>query len=269
MPTIKINFSNKFVALVLTIFSQSSLASNDISNQETDTNDKNACSEIFSTQPTGYPPESRERRAESERTEDIPDILKSQDIEFISETCERLKSDILIERSRISRGKVPIQHFPYQIRLEALSIAEKYGYEKRLPYFKCLSNSELRSAHVGFVGGMAYNHAGHSIDTADSLYIFVIGMDGELYIERPVKSKFHHSSFFSGGQVLGAGEIKIQNGVITLFTNRSGHYRPNQQQFSRMVLRLLEMGATFKDSAIVPYTNLPKDPIVRSTFLIL
>jgi hypothetical protein len=42
--------------------------------------------------------------------------------------------------------------------------------------------------------------------------------------------RFHHSSFLSGKPVLCAGEITVQNGIITHIDNLSGHYRPATQQ---------------------------------------
>jgi hypothetical protein len=54
-----------------------------------------------------------------------------------------------------------------------------------------------------------------------------------------VKGTFHHSSFLSGKAVICAGEIAIDNGVITHIDNCSGHYLPVTQHLIDCV-RVLE-----------------------------
>ena len=58
--------------------------------------------------------------------------------------------------------------------------------------------------------------------------IFVIGPDG-FYSGSHSVGEFHHSSFLSGGAVLGAGEIKTNSeGQIISISNKSGHYKPGK-----------------------------------------
>lgn len=59
--------------------------------------------------------------------------------------------------------------------------------------------------------------------------IFVIGPDGELYIGKPRDGHFHHSSFFAGGVLTWAGEIRTNaTGQIVELTDESGHYQPSK-----------------------------------------
>lgn len=59
--------------------------------------------------------------------------------------------------------------------------------------------------------------------------IFVMGSEGELYLAEPQLGLFHHSSIFSGGAVVWAGELKTnENGEISYLSNESGHYKPQR-----------------------------------------
>ncbi|EKD70320.1 MAG: hypothetical protein ACD_46C00570G0004 [uncultured bacterium] len=62
----------------------------------------------------------------------------------------------------------------------------------------------------------------------DNFASLVINARGEIFIGNHIESKFHHSAFMSGGDVLFAGEINIQDdGTIATITNYSGHYQPD------------------------------------------
>jgi len=61
--------------------------------------------------------------------------------------------------------------------------------------------------------------------------IFVIGPDHELYAGNHEYFKFHHTSFFGGRPVIGAGEVITDpNGKLIAITDKSGHYKPNKKQ---------------------------------------
>ncbi|KAJ7904813.1 hypothetical protein B0H13DRAFT_2334585 [Mycena leptocephala] len=58
--------------------------------------------------------------------------------------------------------------------------------------------------------------------------IFVVGLDGQLYVSLQHKVyMFHHSSILAGADVLSAGELKVNSGKITYASNWSGHYKPD------------------------------------------
>jgi len=65
--------------------------------------------------------------------------------------------------------------------------------------------------------------------------IFTIGMDGEVYVNSHIKYKIHHSSEFAGGDVISAGELVAENGVITEISNKSGHYSPKHREMMVML----------------------------------
>jgi len=57
--------------------------------------------------------------------------------------------------------------------------------------------------------------------------IFVMDRDGNLYASNyQARGDFHHSSMLAGGEVAGAGEIRVDNGKIVDMTDKSGHYQP-------------------------------------------
>lgn len=58
--------------------------------------------------------------------------------------------------------------------------------------------------------------------------IFVMDRRGNMYINLGVPGEFHHSSFLAGEPVIFAGEIDVQNGMITHINNSSGHYMPTE-----------------------------------------
>lgn len=50
--------------------------------------------------------------------------------------------------------------------------------------------------------------------------------------------RFHHSSFHSGHDVAGAGELQIRDGQVEMVSDASGHYRPGSEQMMQTVQQL-------------------------------
>ena len=73
--------------------------------------------------------------------------------------------------------------------------------------------------------------------------IYVMAPDGKIYAHTHKISRFHHSSFLAGGDVAGAGEIKVNNGRLTGITNKSGHYRPGPEYLVQVLKEFRERGA--------------------------
>lgn len=60
--------------------------------------------------------------------------------------------------------------------------------------------------------------------------LFVLDIENELHMAPRHSEIAHHSDFLSGIGVLCAGEYKLNNlGVITILTNKSGHYMPSYE----------------------------------------
>ncbi|MGH9125106.1 MAG: hypothetical protein ACRDZ8_10330, partial [Acidimicrobiales bacterium] len=68
--------------------------------------------------------------------------------------------------------------------------------------------------------------------------IFVMTKNGAFYSGSHQVGIFHHSSFTSGSDVAGAGEMKIVNGKLTDMTNKSGHYKPSGQHSFQVMAAL-------------------------------
>lgn len=102
------------------------------------------------------------------------------------------------------------------------------------------------------------DHNGHPIDTTDGetstvdftthVYIYVMDFNGNIYIAKGERLKFHHSSFFAGGPVAAAGEIAIRNGEIIMINDNSNHYQPTNINNQQVVSSLRRQGLTVPDS---------------------
>ncbi|KAG0370852.1 hypothetical protein BGX24_001911 [Mortierella sp. AD032] len=73
-------------------------------------------------------------------------------------------------------------------------------------------------------------------------FIYVTDPQGVLYIAQKVKGQFHHSSFLGGGTVCAAGGIIVNQGKLIKINPKSGHYRPGQRHFVRLLRFLEAMG---------------------------
>jgi len=77
----------------------------------------------------------------------------------------------------------------------------------------------------------------------EGLAIFVLDAAGNLYATLDhERGRFHHSSFFSGGPVAMAGDLRVFDGHLVEVSNQSGHYRPPPAALRQAIERLREMG---------------------------
>lgn len=73
--------------------------------------------------------------------------------------------------------------------------------------------------------------------------MFVMDEHGNIFASlEQERHTLHHSSFFGGGPVAGAGEIQAVDGVPTVVTRRSGHYSPDLTHFQQVMRVLQEQG---------------------------
>ncbi|KAF9340500.1 hypothetical protein BGZ91_001707 [Linnemannia elongata] len=79
-----------------------------------------------------------------------------------------------------------------------------------------------------------------------SKFIYVTDPQGVLYIAQKVKGQFHHSSFLGGGTVCAAGGIIVNRGKLIKINPKSGHYRPGQRHFDRLLSSLEVMGISLE-----------------------
>ncbi len=118
---------------------------------------------------------------------------------------------------------------------------------------KYLTSAERPPYKVHFENGKVVGADGKLLDTSDvnvravwggsGKAIFVMDAKGGIYISKFQKQgQFQHSSLLAGGDVAAAGELEIRNGVITLITDRSGHYEPPMEMMLQFLIKLRDAG---------------------------
>jgi hypothetical protein len=81
--------------------------------------------------------------------------------------------------------------------------------------------------------------------------IYVMDTRGNLYVSLEQEAgRFHHSSLGQGKPVAGAGEIKVNDGVIQHIDRNSGHYRPREEHLDQTVAELRHQGLDVPESVI-------------------
>lgn len=94
----------------------------------------------------------------------------------------------------------------------------------------------------------------YSIFSKDGWSIFVMDSQGQFFAGQHKKWLFHHSSFLAGGPVAGAGELKATNGKLEAITNKSGHYKPGENE-TMQVLHELDRRGILKTTLKLDYVG--------------
>lgn len=76
----------------------------------------------------------------------------------------------------------------------------------------------------------------------DKEFIYALSLDKKLFVIES-GNRIRHTSLTHGKPVLGAGSIKIKNGIITFIDAESGHYQPTPYSLVRTLSVLEELGA--------------------------
>jgi hypothetical protein len=107
----------------------------------------------------------------------------------------------------------------------------------------------VRDGRLYDAGGRLFDTSGAAtLHSADSRAIFVMDPGGGLYAStRHSLGKFHHSSFLSGGDVAGAGELKVSGGDLKLISNKSTHYCPGRDMTLQVAKELRSRGVPLDD----------------------
>ena len=148
------------------------------------------------------------------------------------------------------------------------SMLQDYVGEEAGRYFgtkvQYLSEAERQPYLVRIENGVVFDASGSPLDTrrARSAFadgggraIFVMDHHGQLYLSNDHhRGKFHHTSFLAGDSVAAAGEMQIENGVIQLVSDRSGHYKPRWDQVNQIKDRL-KQGGVQPDSYTIECTG--------------
>jgi hypothetical protein len=121
---------------------------------------------------------------------------------------------------------------------------------------KYLDDAEREAHRLTVRDGKVYDAKGNLFDTkAASTHhsgqgraIFVMDEQGRIYASTYQEAgKFHHSSLLAGKPVTGAGELVVENGVVKVISNKSGHYQPTAAMNEQVIKSLEAQGVKTKD----------------------
>jgi hypothetical protein len=130
------------------------------------------------------------------------------------------------QECRYRRHVLDAQH------LKKRSVSRKVLEESVLDYCDVTRRRQymvtVRDGRLVWVCDGAHWDAGERVHTGTcDKWIFVMALDGTLYVNRKVKGRFHHSCFLAGGRVLAAGRLIVLDGRVEFLAAQSGHYKPN------------------------------------------
>jgi len=112
----------------------------------------------------------------------------------------------------------------------------------RAPYKLTVKGGKIHDAH----GLFDTSDAQSLHNQGDPRAIFVMSKTGDLYAAKQHKRcEFHHSSFLQGMSVAAAGELVVDDGVLSTITNQSGHYRPPYNLVEQVFEELADDHYTF------------------------
>jgi hypothetical protein len=81
--------------------------------------------------------------------------------------------------------------------------------------------------------------------------IWVMSPQAGLYTCSHIKGELQHSSLLAGGKVMGAGEWKVEGGVLKMISGKSGHYRCDIEMFHAALQRMEAMGVAMGNVDVI------------------
>jgi hypothetical protein len=157
-----------------------------------------------------------------------------------------------------------VRETPYQEvgGIQQQYLGEQYpGGPMGSPGVTYLDDVARESYRITIRDGIVYDADGLPFDTSNGVSafgagssgraIFVMDEHGNLYasLEQEYR-RFHHSSFFGGEEVAGAGELIVRDGKIELITDHSGHYLPGRTLTQQVLDQLESQGITIDPSNV-------------------
>lgn len=132
---------------------------------------------------------------------------------------------------------------PVQGKAEFDALTKKHGaYPSPVTYLSPVQSAQhqlrVNNGEIGIVSNQPLQRDGRPV-------VFVVHPDGNVLLGNYERGKFHHSSLRNGGNVLGAGELYLNNdGTLKAISDKSGHYLPDG-------LRMLQGLAALKKAGVV------------------
>ena len=90
--------------------------------------------------------------------------------------------------------------------------------------------------------------------------IYVMSENGNIHASPHSVGHRHHSSLLAGGNVAGAGEMKVHAGQLKWISNKSGHYYPATEHFLQTLHSLMKKGVNLDQVQVEFLSDLPPMP---------
>ena len=148
-------------------------------------------------------------------------------------TYESLLEDTLNDKEAIAAlDKV---HYLNERERDAYRVFIHHGQFKVVSFDETNDSQPIKSFPANTADFLSHEKDGYAC--------FVINGRGEMFMGNHIEDVFNHGSFMSGGDVLFAGEIKINaQGEIVEITAYSGHYQPDVKAMYRLYEYLTARG---------------------------
>gem|GEM_PF-2613022 len=89
-------------------------------------------------------------------------------------------------------------------------------------------------------------------------FVIAPGKQHKIYAALLPRESRSHASFLCGGPVISSGTFFCNNGVITEFINRSGHYKPTKEMAFAAVQAFLDQGIDLSEAQITMFGSAEK-----------
>jgi hypothetical protein len=132
-------------------------------------------------------------------------------------------------------------------------IWEKSGIAAQQPRTQYFDEEQRRDHQVALNEGILENEKGK---LAEGSHVFVMDGEGQIYAKGTQEAltqvddqgrvaHVHHSSFLAGGEVAGAGELRVgKDGELKEINDGSGHYKPGEVQTKQTLETIEEQGVS-------------------------
>jgi hypothetical protein len=132
-------------------------------------------------------------------------------------------------------------------------IWEKSGIAAQQPRTQYFDEEQRRDHQVALNEGVLENEKGK---LAEGSHVFVMDGEGQIYAKETQEAltqvddqgrvaHVHHSSFLAGGEVAGAGELRVgKDGELKEINDGSGHYKPGEVQTKQTLETIEEQGVS-------------------------
>jgi hypothetical protein len=163
--------------------------------------------------------------------------------------CHRRLTPFLDQWRALKKTETKTPHFFLWLETEHIP--------KYVPRVTYLKGEELERRRVVVKEGLFWEKSDlewtlANFNHSSERYLFSIDVTGEIYVAEE-KGGISHSSFTCGKPVLGAGLLKVSEGLLISLALESGHYMPSIEIGYQILKILEEKGATFPDKVEIVF----------------